>query len=146
MSMKLRIDSGWTGGNTRNQPASVFVDAVSGAKFDVGAGVRYYVTPGEGWYDHVEVIGSLSLTDTRFEVNWIRTGGQNHTFELKFQDDNATTQGGSTGPKDYRSQTYNSLTFHIQTPSRTQRDVTEEEFDATAGGPRNGITSNWPTP
>jgi hypothetical protein len=141
MSTFLRIDSGWTGGDTRNDAASVFVNAGDGSSFDVEYGVRYYVSPGDGWYDNCEVIKSLTLTASGFKVEWKRTGGQNHVFELKFASGNQAS-GGSTGPKGYRSSTSDNLQYQIGRGSdgggRVSQTVQEREFEATAGRDRQG--------
>jgi hypothetical protein len=74
------------------------------------------VRPGGGTTgDDGERIQSLSLTDTRFEVMWHATGGQNYTITLKFADDsNIGYSPGSSGPRGHQpTGIVNNETDHI---------------------------------
>ena len=101
MAKFLIIHSEWSGGNTQQKPASVFATATGNSRFDTGYGTGYVVRPGGGTTGNdAERIESMTLTDTKFEVKWHATGGQNYTITLKFQNDNDTSyQAGSTGDR-----------------------------------------------
>ena len=102
MPQFLRIDSEWNGGD-RQAPASVFVNAINGAQFDLAYGLGYVVCPGGGTTGNDAErldIDHTSLSSDRLEIRWHATGGQNHMIKLKFVNDNNTdhTQG-ATGTK-----------------------------------------------
>ena len=107
----LAIVSDWTGGDTRQDPASLTAVTFGGAKFDVGFGVGYVVRPGGGTTGNdAECIRTMILTPDKFEIIWHSTGGQNHTIKLKFMDDNIGYNVASTGPKNHSP---NSVVDHV---------------------------------
>lgn len=101
MAKYLKIRSEWTGGDTRQDAASLYAKIEGAARFDTTYGVGYVVRPGGGTTGNDgERIESMSLSDEEFKVKWQATGGQGHTITLKFVDDaNTGYTVGSTGPQ-----------------------------------------------
>lgn len=112
MAKYLKIRSEWAGGDTRQEPATLFSNVQGDTKFDTSYGIGYVVRPGGGTIGNdAERIESMSLTDTRFEIKWHATGGQNYTITLKFVDDeNTSAASGSTGARDASSTTVDNET------------------------------------